>query len=101
MIAEAPDDFELYSGDDGLTLPLLAVGAVGVIGVSTHWAAADGRDDRRVQKGDVARARELNASLIESYASRPATQAQTRSGQGDLRVLGQPSGPAGRRSARA
>ena len=29
LIAEAPDGFELYSGDDALTLPLLAVGAVG------------------------------------------------------------------------
>ena len=29
----APDDFDLYSGDTGLTLPLLAVGAVGVVGV--------------------------------------------------------------------
>src|SRR5215210_1818219 len=28
LLAAAPDDFEVYSGDDGLTLPLLAVGAV-------------------------------------------------------------------------
>ena len=34
----APDGFELYSGDDDQTLPLLAIGAVGVIGVATHWA---------------------------------------------------------------
>ena len=26
-----------YSGDDKLTLPLLSVGAVGVVGVPTHW----------------------------------------------------------------
>ena len=41
VISNAPDGFEVYSGDDGLTLPLMAVGAVGVIGVATHWAAAD------------------------------------------------------------
>ena len=39
LIADAPDGFEVYSGDDALTLPLLAVGAVGVIGVATHWSA--------------------------------------------------------------
>ncbi len=32
VIANAPDGFEVYSGDDGLTLPLLASGAVGVVG---------------------------------------------------------------------
>ncbi|NBN89720.1 MAG: 4-hydroxy-tetrahydrodipicolinate synthase [Actinobacteria bacterium] len=32
VIAQAPADFEVYSGDDGLTLPLLAVGAVGLKG---------------------------------------------------------------------
>ncbi|HEV7759099.1 MAG TPA: 4-hydroxy-tetrahydrodipicolinate synthase, partial [Acidimicrobiales bacterium] len=30
IAADTPDDFDLYSGDDGLTLPLLSVGAVGV-----------------------------------------------------------------------
>jgi 4-hydroxy-tetrahydrodipicolinate synthase len=29
-----------YSGDDAMTLPLLAVGAVGVVGTSTHFSAA-------------------------------------------------------------
>ncbi len=39
VIAAAPDDFVVWSGDDGMTLPLLAVGAVGVIGTATHWCA--------------------------------------------------------------
>ena len=37
LIAAAPAGYEVYSGDDALTLPLLAVGAVGLIGVATHW----------------------------------------------------------------
>ena len=41
MIASTPDDFEYYSGDDKLTLPFLSVGAVGTIGVATHWTAPD------------------------------------------------------------
>ncbi len=31
-----PKDFQIYSGDDSLTLPMLAVGAKGVISVASH-----------------------------------------------------------------
>ena len=69
LVADTPDNFELYSGDDGLTLPLLSVGAVGVVGVATHWAAPHfGEMIARFAKGDVARAREINATLFASYA---------------------------------
>ena len=37
LVSSAPEGYEVYSGDDGMTLPLLASGAVGVIGVATHW----------------------------------------------------------------
>ena len=33
IISDKPDGFELISGDDGLTLPLIACGAIGVISV--------------------------------------------------------------------
>lgn len=69
VIAQAPADFEVYSGDDGLTLPLLAVGAVGVIGVATHWSAPE---HRRMMdaffSGNVVEARRINVALLESYA---------------------------------
>lgn len=69
VIAQAPAGFEVYSGDDGLTLPLLAVGAVGVIGVATHWSAPE---HRRMMdaffSGNVAEATRINAALLESYA---------------------------------
>ncbi|MBE3578194.1 MAG: 4-hydroxy-tetrahydrodipicolinate synthase [Limnochordales bacterium] len=31
-----PDDFAIYSGDDSLTLPMLALGAAGVVSVASH-----------------------------------------------------------------
>lgn len=31
-----PPDFELYCGDDSLTLPMLAIGGVGVVSVASH-----------------------------------------------------------------
>lgn len=33
-----PEDFLIYSGDDSLTLPMLSVGAYGVVSVATHVA---------------------------------------------------------------
>lgn len=68
LIAGAPDGFELYIGDDSLTLPLLAVGAVGIIAVATHWAGPQMAELFRAwNDGDHAKAREINARLIDSY----------------------------------
>lgn len=68
LIRDAPDEFEVYSGDDAFTLPLLAVGAVGVISVASHWAA---RQMRRMIdaffEGRVSEATSINQSLIDSF----------------------------------
>jgi len=69
VVNQAPSGFEVYSGDDGLTLPLLAVGAVGVIGVATHWSATDHQEMfAKWNAGDATGAREVNARLLESFA---------------------------------
>jgi len=68
VIAEAPDGFDLYSGDDAFTLPLLAVGGTGVIGVAAHWSAAEHAEMiSAFAEGDVAAARAINARLGESF----------------------------------
>ena len=36
MKALCPPDFQIYSGDDSLTLPMLALGAKGVVSVASH-----------------------------------------------------------------
>ncbi|MBO2535383.1 MULTISPECIES: 4-hydroxy-tetrahydrodipicolinate synthase [Rummeliibacillus] len=36
IIEQTPEDFSLYSGDDGLTLPILSIGGAGVISVASH-----------------------------------------------------------------
>ncbi|GGB60000.1 4-hydroxy-tetrahydrodipicolinate synthase [Virgibacillus dakarensis] len=36
IIRETADDFSLYSGDDGMTLPILAIGGKGVVSVASH-----------------------------------------------------------------
>lgn len=69
LIAATPDDFEVYSGDDGLTLPFLSVGAVGVIGVATHWTGPDHVEMFDAWAvGDVAGARLANARMLPSFA---------------------------------
>lgn len=40
----APKDFLIYSGDDSLTLPMLSVGAVGVISVASHLVGLELKD---------------------------------------------------------
>ncbi len=69
LIAAAPEDFELYSGDDALNLAFLAVGAVGVISVAAHWSAGLHRElVDAVFKGDMDAARDVNDRLLSSYA---------------------------------
>ncbi|HWI49847.1 MAG TPA: 4-hydroxy-tetrahydrodipicolinate synthase [Rummeliibacillus sp.] len=41
ILAGAPDGLKVYSGDDGLTLPLLAIGGSGVISVAAHVVGND------------------------------------------------------------
>ena len=68
LMSQAPSSFELYSGEDGLTLPLMAIGACGVIGVATHWCAVDHQEMFACwAKGDVAGARRVNSRLLESF----------------------------------
>jgi 4-hydroxy-tetrahydrodipicolinate synthase len=94
VIARAPDDFDVWSGDDPMTLPLLAVGAVGVVGTATHWCGEVMADlVAAFGKGDHVRARELNASLFESYAYESRETAQFAVAvKAALRVLGLPAG---------
>jgi len=68
LMSQAPSSFELYSGEDGLTLPLMAIGACGVIGVATHWSAVDHQEMFACwENGDVAGARRVNSRLLESF----------------------------------
>jgi 4-hydroxy-tetrahydrodipicolinate synthase len=67
LMADLPS-LEIYSGDDSLTLSLLAEGAVGVVGVATHWCAPEmGEMISAFEKGDIVRAREINARLHDSF----------------------------------
>ena len=69
LMTMVPKSFELISGDDGLTLPLMAVGCTAVIGVATHWSGVDHQEMfKKWNAGDTAGARAVNARLLESFA---------------------------------
>jgi 4-hydroxy-tetrahydrodipicolinate synthase len=95
VLAQSPDDFAVWSGDDAMTLPLLAVGAVGVIGTGTHWfGEVMAEMITAFGKGDHDRAQELNATLFDSYDYESREIAQfALAVKVALRVLGQPAGP--------
>jgi len=95
VIADSPEGFEILSGDDALTLPLLAVGAVGVIGVATHWAApVMVQMIEAFNAGDPERARQLNARMIESYEFETGDlNPNPVPTKAMLRAIGRPAGP--------
>jgi|SRR5690625_815217 len=65
IIAETPDSFAIYSGDDQLTLPVLAIGGHGIVSVSAHVIG-----DQMQQmidhylSGDVKRAAYIHQQLL-------------------------------------
>jgi len=94
MVAQAPQGFELYSGDDALTLPLLSVGAVGVVSVASNWAGEEMGDITAAWfKGDAEGARAANARLFESYEFESSeTFPNPLPAKAACRVLGLPAG---------
>lgn len=94
LVTEAPGDFELYSGNDADTLPLLAVGAVGTISVESHWAGELVAEMiSAFGKGDVERAREVNARLIPSHEFQSSDDAPNPvPAKAMLRMIGQKVG---------
>ncbi|MGD0393806.1 MAG: 4-hydroxy-tetrahydrodipicolinate synthase [Acidimicrobiales bacterium] len=68
VVAEAPDGFDVYCGDDSLTLPFLAIGGAGIISVAAHWAGPQFAEMiRSYRAGQVERAMAVNQQLAESY----------------------------------
>jgi len=94
LVAAAGEHFDLYAGDDTLTLPLLATGACGVVGTTTHW------NGERFQQmiaafaaGHVERARAINAEMLASFRYvHGDTSVYAMSVKAMLETIGQPVG---------
>ncbi len=89
----ARTDLAYYSGDDKVTLPLLSIGAVGVVGVPTHLVGV--RTSEMVlayESGDVARALTIHQSLLPAFTGFFRTQGVILT-KAALRLVGLPAGP--------
>ncbi|HXY42937.1 MAG TPA: 4-hydroxy-tetrahydrodipicolinate synthase [Acidimicrobiales bacterium] len=94
LLAEAPEGFECYSGEDALNLPLLSVGAVGAISVASHWV---GREMSEMitafLAGDAEGARQLNAQILDFVAFQSSDDAPNpMPAKAMLRAMGLPAG---------
>ncbi|MGI9092969.1 MAG: 4-hydroxy-tetrahydrodipicolinate synthase [Mycobacteriales bacterium] len=89
----ARTDLAYYSGDDKLTLPLLAIGAVGVVGVPTHLVGErTGAMIRAYESGDVSEALRVHRSLLPVFIGFFRTQGVILT-KAALRLAGLPGGP--------
>lgn len=65
LVADAPDGFQVYAGNDGDTLPWLSVGAVGVIAVASHVVGPQMAEMILLfGAGDVEGARKIHLDLM-------------------------------------
>jgi 4-hydroxy-tetrahydrodipicolinate synthase len=68
VIRDAPEGFEVISGNDNDTFPLVCLGAAGVIGVATHLVGDRmGEMIRAAKEGDIGTARKINDDLLPLY----------------------------------
>lgn len=88
----AVSDLAYYSGDDALTLPLLSVGAVGIVGTSTHFSGLGTRAMIEAYlAGDVQQALTLHRRLLPIFTGVFSTQGVILVKAG-LRLQGRPVG---------
>ncbi|WP_053219495.1 4-hydroxy-tetrahydrodipicolinate synthase [Virgibacillus senegalensis] len=65
IISGTKEGFHLYSGDDGLTLPALAVGGTGVVSVASHIVGNEMKEMiESYLRGDIYRAAVLHQTLL-------------------------------------
>jgi 4-hydroxy-tetrahydrodipicolinate synthase len=65
IISKTPDDFALYSGDDGLTLPILSIGGNGIVSVASHILGNEMQGMiKDFEEGDTAAAAKKHQKLL-------------------------------------
>ncbi|MDE2126086.1 MAG: 4-hydroxy-tetrahydrodipicolinate synthase [Armatimonadetes bacterium] len=94
IAAGAPTAFAIYSGDDGMTLPILSIGGVGVVSVTAHLAGVETAEMVQAWfERDAARATRIHHSLLPLVQAcfQPSTPSPVPLKAG-LRMMGLPGG---------
>jgi 4-hydroxy-tetrahydrodipicolinate synthase len=87
-------DLAYYSGDDAMDLPLFAIGAVGVVGVSTHVLGAQTAQMLHAfLDGKVEEAAALHRKLLPAYLAMNNASMGAINVKAALSMMGLPSGP--------
>lgn len=65
IIIRVPQHFKIYSGDDSLTLPVLAIGGYGIVSVASHIIGAEMKQMiAYFLQGEIAKATQMHAHLF-------------------------------------
>lgn len=65
IIENTSDDFTLYSGDDGLTLPVLSIGGDGIVSVASHVIGNEMQEMiQAFEQGDTKKAAKIHRKLL-------------------------------------
>lgn len=67
VCARVPAGFRVYSGDDGLTLPILSLGGYGLVSVAAHVVGRELKQMMRQAPTDLASATRIHQSLREVF----------------------------------
>ncbi|MBT9166851.1 MAG: 4-hydroxy-tetrahydrodipicolinate synthase [Syntrophomonadaceae bacterium] len=91
--AGVPDNFAVYSGDDSMTLPVLAVGGIGVVSVASHIAGLEIKQMLAAFKnGNMEAAAKLHLKLLPLFKAMFITTSPTPL-KGAMNMLGHNLGP--------
>jgi len=94
IITRTPDTFTVLSGDDSMTLPMMAVGAKGVISVISNIAPKRMADMVRLAlEGDYAAARAIHAELFPLMRALMKVETNPSPIKAAMNLLGMEAGP--------
>ena len=94
IICRTPDDFVVLSGDDSMTVPMISVGAKGVISVTSNVAPRMMSDmTRAALNGDYVKAGELHRALFGLMRTLMKVETNPSPIKAAMNILGMNMGP--------
>jgi 4-hydroxy-tetrahydrodipicolinate synthase len=93
LAARKPDDFEILSGDDASTLPMMAVGGIGVVSVGSHLVGDDMARMVDLFPSDPGKAREIHFRILPLLTTLMTADTSPGPLKAALNLVGLPGGP--------